>query len=249
MTPLRILLVDDSPEFLRSTRRFLHGHPGAVVVGAASTGEQAVQMASDLLPDLVFMDLYLPGINGIEATRQIKRLHPAIRVVVVTFYDMDEYVAAAHAAGAERLIPKAVLGEELDRILTEQKTMEPGTREELNILVVDDSPTMRKMIMASLKPLDACFYQAGNGLEAIEQLSLKPYHVMTLDLNMPDMHGLEVLQFIQKVHHKNPRSIVIISTRGDDDSRQAALQLGASAYLTKPFTPQDLLHLVSGLIA
>ena len=68
-----------------------------------------------------------------------------------------------------------------------------------NVLVVDDSPTMRRMVIASLRELqNVSFDQAASGLEAIEQLALAPVHLMILDLNIPDIHGLEVLEFVRR---------------------------------------------------
>lgn len=106
-------------------------------------------------------------------------------------------------------------------------------------LVVDDSPTIRRMVMASLR--DVCvggFAEAGSGLEALEQLALGPVSLIILDLNMPDMHGLEVLSFVRT--HQRFRSIpvVVLTTRSDSASRSAVLDGGASLYLTKPFVPQ-----------
>lgn len=110
------------------------------------------------------------------------------------------------------------------------------------ILVVDDSPTMRRMIMASLRPLPAAsFVEAGSGLETIERLALKPVDLIVLDLNMPDMHGIEVIEFLRA--HQSYRSIpvIVLTTRGDDTSRAAALAAGATIYLTKPFDPNELM--------
>ena len=110
------------------------------------------------------------------------------------------------------------------------------------ILVVDDSPTIRRMVRASLAALSGpCeFVEASSGLEAIERLALGPIELMVLDLNMPDMHGLEVLGFVRS--HLKYRSVpvIVLTTRGDEASRQAALQGGASSYLTKPFVPGQL---------
>ncbi len=116
------------------------------------------------------------------------------------------------------------------------------------ILVVDDSPTMRKMIMAALRPLQAEFGQAGNGLEAIEQLALAQYDAMTLDLNMPDMHGLEVLRYVRQLASYEAMPVVVISTRGDETSLQQALEAGANRYLVKPFQPADLLRTLQSLL-
>ena len=66
-----------------------------------------------------------------------------------------------------------------------------------HILIVDDSPTIRRMVRASLAPLGGDFAEASSGLDAIEQLALNPIDLMVLDLNMPDMHGVEVLGFVR----------------------------------------------------
>ena len=106
------------------------------------------------------------------------------------------------------------------------------------ILVVDDSPTMRRMIMASLRDLgDVGFEQAASGLEAIERLALAPVDLVVLDLNMPDVHGLEVLRFVRSHERFGALPVVVLTTRGDDESREAALREGATRYLTKPFVP------------
>lgn len=106
------------------------------------------------------------------------------------------------------------------------------------ILVVDDSPTMRRMVVASLRELDDVgFDQAASGLEAIERLALVPVDLVVLDLNMPDVHGLEVLRFLRAHERFRSVPVVVLTTRGDDESREAALQAGATRYLTKPFEP------------
>jgi len=116
-------------------------------------------------------------------------------------------------------------------------------------LVVDDSPTMRRMVMVSLR--DVCpggFAEAGSGLEAIEQLALGPVTLVVLDLNMPDMHGLEVLRFVRNHPAFKRLPVIVLTTRGDDASRAAALDAGATMYLTKPFAPHALAGHVRALI-
>jgi two-component system chemotaxis response regulator CheY len=108
-------------------------------------------------------------------------------------------------------------------------------------LIVDDSPTIRRMVRVSLADVSPeGFVEAGSGLEAIEQLMLGPVGLLVLDLNMPDMHGLEVLSFVRKHPTYRTLPVVVLTTRGDDSSRQAALAAGATMYVTKPFVPQAL---------
>lgn len=117
------------------------------------------------------------------------------------------------------------------------------------ILIVDDSATMRRMVQASLRALaDVRFSEADSGLAAIEQLTVAPVDLVTLDLNMPDMHGLEVLQFIRAQPSFRELPVVVLTTRGDEGARGAALAAGASLFLTKPFQPADLVARVGALL-
>ena len=118
------------------------------------------------------------------------------------------------------------------------------------ILVVDDSPTIRRMVIASLKSLrDVEFDEANNGLEAIERLALAPVSLVFLDLNMPDIHGIEVVEFVRAHRSYSDIPICIVTTRGDEESRARALAAGANVYLTKPFTPQELIAQAKKLLA
>lgn len=118
-----------------------------------------------------------------------------------------------------------------------------------NILVVDDSPTIRRMVIASLRDLsDTSFNEASSGLEAIEHLALSRFDLIVLDLNMPDMHGLEVVTFVRKHKVYSDIPIIVLTTRGDEASRSDALALGASVYLTKPFLPKALAAQVRELL-
>ena len=118
------------------------------------------------------------------------------------------------------------------------------------ILIVDDSPTIRRMVRASLDTLpDTTFTEAASGLQAIEALAVTMVHMVILDLNMPDMHGLDVLRFVRSHDHYKDVPVMILTTRGDQTSRDEALRAGASAYLTKPFTPAALTASVRNLLA
>ena len=110
-----------------------------------------------------------------------------------------------------------------------------------HLLIVDDSPTIRRMVKVALTPLAMEVIEAASGLEAIEQLAVAPVQLMVLDLNMPDMHGLEVLGFVRANQKFHQIPIIVLTTRDDAASREAALKVGATRYLTKPFRPDALL--------
>ena len=108
---------------------------------------------------------------------------------------------------------------------------------------------MRRMIIASLSGVrELVFEQAVSGLEAIERMTLAPMDLVVLDLNMPDVHGFEVLKFIRAQPSLATLPVIVLTTRGDDDSRAAALRHGASVYMTKPFEPRALVPEVERLL-
>jgi DNA-binding NarL/FixJ family response regulator len=101
MNPVRILIADDHPMFRYGLRAVLSSDPATDLVGEAGTGDEAVALAAELRPDVVLMDLTMPGLNGVEATRQIMAVHPETNVLVLTMFDDSASVLAAIRAGAD----------------------------------------------------------------------------------------------------------------------------------------------------
>ena len=114
MKPIRILLVDDNPVFLNSVACFLSKDPAVQVVGRASSGSSALEQVSSLQPDLVLIDLSMPEMSGLEATRLIKtRMDAPPKVVILTLYDHPQYRKASQSVGADGFVSKAELGTQL----------------------------------------------------------------------------------------------------------------------------------------
>jgi DNA-binding NarL/FixJ family response regulator len=110
---IRVLIADDHPLFRDGMRGLLGSLPDMEVVGEASSGEQAIELARELQPDVILMDIQMPGINGIEATREIVHVSPRIGVVVVTMFEDDDSVFAAMRAGARGYLLKDASGREV----------------------------------------------------------------------------------------------------------------------------------------
>ncbi|HEX6779847.1 MAG TPA: response regulator transcription factor [Ktedonobacterales bacterium] len=114
---ISILIVDDHSVVRQGVRAFLEAQPDLSIAGEAESGEQAVQLAQELVPDVVLMDLLLPGIDGVEATRQLKRVSPRSQVIVLTSYYEDEHVFPALRAGAISYTLKDIRPAELAEIV------------------------------------------------------------------------------------------------------------------------------------
>jgi DNA-binding NarL/FixJ family response regulator len=102
-----VLIVDDQEPFREASRMVVEMTDGFEVTGEAENGEQAVELAASLRPDLVLMDVQMPGIDGLEATRQIMNLDDAPHVLVMSTHESGDYEAPALAAGAVGFLPKS----------------------------------------------------------------------------------------------------------------------------------------------
>jgi DNA-binding NarL/FixJ family response regulator len=108
--PVRVLIVDDQEPFRLAARMVVELTDGFDVAGEAETGEDGVTMTADLDPDLVLMDVNLPGIDGLEATRRILASEDPPVVLLLSTYEEEEYAPRAAECGAAAYIPKAVFG-------------------------------------------------------------------------------------------------------------------------------------------
>jgi DNA-binding NarL/FixJ family response regulator len=117
MNPLRVLIADDHPVFRDGIRTLLEATPNIKIIGEATTGDQAVALAERLQPDLILMDVQMPGLNGIEATRRIVQTSPHIRVLVVTMFEDDTSVFTAMRAGAHGYVLKDATKDDIRRAI------------------------------------------------------------------------------------------------------------------------------------
>src|SRR5450432_2550557 len=114
---IRVLIANDSPLLREALGRFLAELPGVVVVGQSRDGGDALALATALRPDIVLMDLVMPGVDGLAATRLLKATRPAPAVVICTLEDGDEVREAARRAGADALVRKRDLARQIEGLL------------------------------------------------------------------------------------------------------------------------------------
>lgn len=117
MEPVRVLIADDHPHFREGLKALLLSAPDLEVVGEAGDGEETVTLATELQPDVVLMDLNMPGTGGIEATRRVLHTSPHISVLVVSMHEDDDSVFAALQAGARGYLLKGALKAEILRAI------------------------------------------------------------------------------------------------------------------------------------
>lgn len=123
---MNILLAEDQTLLREATRRLLEHEPDIEIVGEAADGEEAVDLANRLRPDIVLLDMAMPRLNGVEVTRRIKAVRPNTAVLVLSAYDYDAYVVAALEAGAAGYILKDVSAVDLVRAIRAVASGEPA---------------------------------------------------------------------------------------------------------------------------
>ena len=118
------------------------------------------------------------------------------------------------------------------------------------ILIVEDSPTMRSLLTSSLEELPGPvkILEVGSGFEALRHLPRQRFDLIVTDINMPDINGLELVSFVKSNEAYRDIPLVIVSTEGSERDRDKGLELGADAYLVKPFEPDELREIAASLL-
>ncbi len=143
---ISVLIVDDHDLVRQGVRAFLETQPDLEIVGEASEGEEAVQMAQQYIPDVVLMDLVMPGMNGVEATRQIKQISPRTQVVILTSFHEDENIFPALRVGALSYTLKDIRSSELAEIIRKAARGEPVLHPRVASRVIEEVRQSKQLV-------------------------------------------------------------------------------------------------------
>lgn len=230
----RILVVDDD-RGMRVTLEGIIEDEGYDVVGVAD-GYLAIEAARGGFFDLIFMDMKMPGINGVEAYREIKKASPSSVVVMMTGFSVEDLVKEALQEGVYGVLYKPFSMEQIIDIIQ-------GIIKTTGILVVDDLESHRKTLRAILDETGYEVSEAEDGQHAVAIAGLKHHDIILMDVVMPGMNGLETFEEIRKVD--GDVKVIFVSGYVLEESARKALGEGAFSVLTKPVDPDDLLALIS----
>ncbi|RJX37972.1 DNA-binding response regulator [Paenibacillus pinisoli] len=155
MKTIKVLIVDDHLVVLRGLRFFLQTQSAIEIVGQAQNGEEALRQVQELNPDIVLMDLIMPGMSGIEATRRIKEQHPKVKVIILSSYSDRESVLQAIKAGAigyqlKDVRPEALI-ESIQAAMDGRKTLHPEATHQLMSHVVMENEEEKRIDVLTAK--------------------------------------------------------------------------------------------------
>ncbi len=228
-----ILVVDD----LKSIRLTLGGileDEGHNVV-LAENGYQAIEAAKQIPFDLIFMDIKMPGINGVQTFREVKKINPQAAVIMMTAYSVEDLVREALEEGAYAVVYKPFDMENIVSII------EAALHKTL-ILVVDDYFADRETLKAILEERGYRVATAETGAEALGRVKEKHFDIIFLDIRLPDIDGVQIFEEVKVI---DPEVAVIMMTGySEEEVVRRAISQGAYTCIYKPFDVEKLMTVV-----
>jgi len=224
---LRTLIVEDHAPYRRTLHHVLARRFPFMEINEAASGEDALAQAAVSQPDLVFMDLRLPGKNGLDTTRELKAQHSHAGVCVITSFDVPEYREAARRCGADQFLIKGEAGEA--QII---EAVHALFASHLRCLIIEDSAPVREALVRMLVAHwpGMLVVEAADGAGLQDAAALQPQLVL-LDLRLPGASGLELAANIKA---QCPQAVLVVVSSNDlPEYRQAALSAGAAHFIAK----------------
>ncbi|MFH1662615.1 MAG: response regulator [Chloroflexota bacterium] len=228
-----ILVVDD----LRSSRLTLGGileDEGHNVV-LAENGYQAIEAARQLSFDLIFMDIKMPGINGVQTFREVKKINPRAAVIMMTAYSVEDLVREALEEGAYAVVCKPF---DIEHIVS---IIESALHKTL-ILVVDDYFADRETLKVILDGRGYRVVTAESGAEALARVKEKHFNIIFLDIRLPDIDGVEIFEQVKEIDSEV--SVIMMTGYSEEEMVSRAISRGAYTCIYKPLNVEKILALV-----
>lgn len=198
MNPITIILADDHEVVRLGLRALLENEPDLQIIGEASDGLQTVNLVKDLNPDVLILDLMMPGINGIEVTQQVKKSSPKTHVIILSMYSNEAYVLETLRKGAEGYVLKDSTGSDLVKAVREvmagRRYLSPPLSERVIDTYIQTTKITALDLYETLTPREReVLHMAAQGysnVEIADHLSISPRTVEVHRANMMDKLGL-----------------------------------------------------------
>ena len=180
----KVMLVDDHDLVRTGIKRLLEDHPNIEIVGEAVSGEQAIEQVSEYDPDVVLMDINMPGIGGLEATRKLLQRKPELKVIVVTMHDDDLFPQRFLKAGALGYVTKGAKVEEIlqaiHTVTRNKRYLSPAIAQQIALSQVDEEATSPFDSLSEREMQVLLMMMDGQSISAIsERLCLSPKTIST----------------------------------------------------------------------
>ncbi|MBN1842640.1 MAG: response regulator [Deltaproteobacteria bacterium] len=237
-----ILIVDDRVS-VHQTMSFILGAKGYGVT-TAQDGPEAIGKVKETPFNIVFMDIKMPLMNGVETYRRMKEIRPETAVVMMTAYAVEDLVAEALAEGAYGVIYKPLDMEKVFAIIEQARAAQRGAF----ILLVDDDPGICATLKYVLLEKGYNVAIAHTGEEAVAMVKKRAHDIAFIDMKLPTINGLETYLAIRAIRPEVVAVMITAYRQEMADLVQEALNNDAYACLYKPFKMEDVIRLVDEIL-
>ncbi|MBI2251921.1 MAG: response regulator [Armatimonadetes bacterium] len=233
-----ILIVDDQIEMLETFADILRDR--GYNVFTAEDGYQAIVKVKEKSFDVIFLDIKMPGINGVQTFREIKKIRSYSAVIMMTAFSVPELIKEAIDEGAYAVVYKPF---EIEKILQTIKEV----LNKVIILVTDDNSADREVLKDILESRKYKVELAKDGYEAIAKVKEKSFDIIFLDIKMPVMNGIKTFE---QIHQISPRTPVIMMSGYSlqELEEQVLLAKGAYILIDKPFNMEGVLKIIEEIL-
>lgn len=238
----KILIVDDNLSLCKTMSLVLK-HKG-YEVSTANDGFEAIDTVKEEFFDIIFMDIKMPALNGVETYKRIKEINNKIIIVMMTAYAVEDLIQDALKEGAYGVIYKPLDFEKILSLIEESKDAKQGGL----ILIVDDDPgTCRTLKNILIKK----GYEVGisnTGEDAITKAQEKSFDIIFIDMKLPTLNGLETYLALRKIDHEIIAIVMTGFHQEMDDLVQEAMNNSAYTCLYKPINIENMLLLINEIL-
>ena len=257
MQPISVMLIDDNPTFLRVAAEFLEAQEEVTVVGTANGGQEAVDQAQDLQPQVILSDLAMPILPGLKAIPRLREMLPQSKIIALTVLDTQSFREAALKAGADIFLPKSKMRTELLPAIQqliqgdrgEKATAMPPHHDTSppRVLIIEDDTDLRRLYGKALSNGGYKTHTAGTIQEARDILIQVRFDLLLCDIHMGDERSTDLLDEYADMLFTSGAQVVMVS--GQPQYRDTCEEMGAEFFLEKPVAVKTLVALADRLTA
>ena len=260
MEPISVMLIDDNAGFLRATTQFLEAQKDMTVIGTAEGGAEALEKVQALQPQVILVDLAMPGMPGLETIPHLRQMVPQAGIIALTVMNTNSFRKAALDAGADHFIPKPAMRVSL--LPTIRKVAKNGKGRKVDaakddasaapvdraiiqqrVLLMEDDPSQRRLYARVLHNAGYIVEEAGTLQEARDRLVQNQFGIFLCDIHMGRERGTDLVREQKEALDKAATQVVMISA--DTQYRSICQEMGVREYLEKPISLVQLIQVVN----
>lgn len=252
----KIILVDDQPTYRYTLRNILEDAGEIEIIGEASDGQEFLQMLKNNTPDIVFIDIEMPKMNGIEATKEALKIKPDLVIIGLSLYENQDYVNQLINAGAKGYLLKMSNNFNLFRLILQnpkgdvffsdgisyQKKI--AKEQKKVIAIVDDFETTTFTVEFALKNAGYNVIKAHTPNEILEYFDGRQIDMLISDYQMPEMLGHTLVKKIKEIELYKNLPVLMLSSEKDEEKQRLSREAGAFGWIQKPYNLKRFLKII-----